>query len=381
MIAPAGAVAPAISAFTGISEYEVSTENRPGRTGPHEDEEPGMTTPLTDLGVRLPVIAAPMAGGATTTDMVIAAAHAGSLGLLAAGYKTPENLQSQIATVRTASIPFGVNVFAPNPVPIDADVYRRYAGLIQPEADRFDLTLPAEPIDDDDAFDAKIELLRSNPVPLVSFTFGLPDTDVIRALQKAGTTVVQTVTSPKEAEAAAAAGVDMLAVQASVAGGHSGTFTPDQMPEPLPLTELVARVTEAVRLPVIAAGGLATPGDVTAVLRAGATAAAVGTVLLRAEESGASATHKAALADPSRTETVITRAFTGRPARGLRNRFIDQYEASAPLGYPAIHHLTSPLRKAAAAGGEADLVHLWAGTGYHHAAEKPTAAILAALAD
>jgi NAD(P)H-dependent flavin oxidoreductase YrpB (nitropropane dioxygenase family) len=139
-------------------------------------------------------------------------------------------------------------------------------------------------------------------------------------------------------------------------------------------------VTGAVRLPVIAAGGLATPADVADVLRAGATAAAVGTVLLRADESGASATHQRALTDPSRTETVITRAFTGRPARGLRNRFIDEFEASAPLGYPALHHLTSPLRKAAAAAGESDLVHLWAGTGYRHAQQKPTAAILTDLA-
>lgn len=295
-----------------------------------------MTSPLTDLGVRLPVIAAPMAGGATTTDMVIAAAGAGSMGLLAAGYKTPDALQAEIATVRAASIPFGVNIFAPNPVPIDIAAYRRYAALIQPEADRFGLTLPADPIDDDDAFDVKVDLMRADPVPVVSFTFGLPASDVIRGLQKAGTTVAQTVTSPQEAAAAAAAGVDMLAVQASVAGGHSGTFTPDQMPEPLPIAELVARIRGSTRLPVIAAGGLATPADVTAVLHAGAAAAAVGTVLLRAEESGASATHNAALADPT--------------------------------------------RKAAAAGGEADLVHLWAGTGYRHAAERPTATILTELA-
>lgn len=339
-----------------------------------------MRSPLSDLGVRLPVIAAPMAGGATTTAMVIAAARVGSLGLLAAGYKSPEALQSEIATVRAASIPFGVNVFAPNPVPIDVEAYRRYAAALKPEADRLGVTMPADPIEDDDAFDAKVDLLRSDPVPVVSFTFGLPGADVIRGLQEAGTVLVQTVTSADEAEAAAAAGVDMLAVQASVAGGHSGTFSPDRMPAPLPLTELVGQIAEATRLPVIAAGGLATAQDVAAVLRAGASAAAVGTVLLRAEESGASATHKAALADPSRTETVITRAFTGRPARGLRNGFIDRFEASAPLGYPAIHHLTSPLRKAAARSGEADLVHLWVGTGYRHAAEKSTAVILAELA-
>lgn len=339
-----------------------------------------MTSPLTNLGLSNPVIAAPMAGGATTTAMVIAAARAGSLGLLAAGYKTPEALAAEMVAVQSESIPFGVNVFAPNPVPISAESYHSYASAMQREADRFGLTLPPEPIEDDDAFAAKIELLLSNPVPVVSFTFGIPDTGVIAALQKAGTTVVQTVTSLPEAELAAAAGVDMLAVQASVAGGHSGTLTPDRLPEPVPLVDLITQLTTRVPLPTIAAGGLVTPQEVAAVLRAGATAAAVGTALLRADESGASATHRAALTDPARTETVLTRAFTGRPARGLRNRFIDDFEVSAPLGYPAIHYLTSPLRKAAAAAGEPDLVHLWAGTGYRHTRTESTAAILTDLA-
>lgn len=339
-----------------------------------------MTSPLTNLGVGLPVLAAPMAGGPTTPAMVIAASRAGSLGFLAAGYKSAEQTQAEIAAVRDASIPFGVNVFAPNPVPIDVESYRRYAVAMQREADRFGITLPADPIDDDDAFEAKIDLLTSDPVPIVSFTFGLPADSVIRALQKAGTSVVQTVTSPAEAELAAAAGVDMLAVQAGNAGGHSGTFTPDHLPEAVPIGDLIGRVKSAVSLPVIAAGGLATPGDVAGAIGAGAVAAAVGTVLLLADESGASATHRAALADPARTQTVITRAFTGRPARGLRNAFIERYETAAPLGYPAIHHLTSPLRKAAAGAGESDLVHLWAGTGYRNARQEPTEAILTRLA-
>lgn len=339
-----------------------------------------MTSPLTNLGVSLPVIAAPMAGGATTPAMVIAAAGAGSLGQLAAGYKTAEALQKQIATVRDASVPFGVNIFAPNPVPITTADYHTYAAAVQREADRFGVDLPVDPIDEDDHFGAKIDLLLAEPVPLVSFTFGLPGSEVITSLQKAGTIVVQTVTSPEEAELAEAAGVDMLAVQAAAAGGHSGTFSPDRLPQPLPIGELIGRVSARVRLPLIAAGGLATADEVAAVLTAGATAAAVGTALLRADESGASATHQAALADPTRTETVVTRAFTGRPARGLRNRFIDEFEPSAPLGYPAIHHLTSPLRKAAAAAGEADLVHLWAGTGYRRASSEPTATILTGLA-
>lgn len=332
------------------------------------------------LGLDIPLVAAPMAGGATTAAMVIAAAEAGGLGFLAAGYKTPQVLLAEIAAVRKASIPFGVNIFAPNPVPIDAVSYRQYAYLVQQVADRFELELPRDPIEDDDAFGAKIDLLLTDPVPVVSFTFGLPGGDVIARLQKAGTIVVQTVTSSFEATAAAAAGADLVVAQAGAAGGHSGTFTPDRPPAGIAVTDLVAEVSATVDIPVIAAGGLASAEEVSQVLGAGAVAAAVGTALLRADESAASPTHKAALLDPVRKDTVLTRAFTGRPARGLRNAFIDRFEADAPLGYPAIHHLTSALRKAAAAAGVDDLVHLWAGTGYRRVRDESTATILAGLA-
>lgn len=338
-----------------------------------------MTSLLTNLGLDIPVIAAPMAGGATTPAMVIAAADAGGVGFVPAGYKAVDTLQADITAVRQASVPFGVNVFAPNPVPISPADYRAYAAQVQREADRFGVTLPAEPKDDDDAWAAKIDLLLSDPVPVVSFTFGLPDTATISALQKQGTVVIQTVTTAEEARVAAAAGVDLLAVQASVAGGHSGTLTPSRPPTEVPIGELITQVTHAVDTPVIAAGGITSSAAVAAALHSGASAVAVGTLLLLADESGASATHQAALQDPARTETVLTRAFTGRPARGLRNSFIDTFESHAPLGYPAIHHLTSPLRKAAAAAGVADDVHLWAGTGYRQARRAPTAAILTAL--
>jgi nitronate monooxygenase len=191
---------------------------------------------------------------------------------------------------------------------------------------------------------------------------------------------VQTVTTADEAAQARDAGVDMLAVQAAVAGGHSGTLSPRRPLTPVPLVDLVEQIVATVGLPVLAAGGLATPSAVADVIRAGAAAAVVGTVLLRADESGASATHQAALTDPARTETVLTHAFTGRPARGLRNAFIDAHEAQAPLGYPALHYLTSPLRKAAAAAGKPDYVHLWAGTGYRNATAEPTSDILRRLA-
>lgn len=335
---------------------------------------------LAQFGMSIPLIAAPMAGGPTTPAMVLAATRAGALGMLAAGYKTVEAVEAEIKNVRAGGSPFGINLFAPNPLPVDPAAYRGYAATIQREAEQFGLTLPAEPIEDDDGFDEKIALLLDEPVPMVSFTFGIPARGVIAALQRANTVVVQTVTNAGEAAQAQAAGVDMLAVQAAAAGGHSGTLSPRELLTPVPIVDLVQRIAATVPLPILAAGGLASPGAVADVIRAGAAAAAVGTVLLRADESGASATHRAALVDPAYTETVLTHAFTGRPARGLRNAFIDAHESEAPLGYPAIHHLTSPLRKAAAAAGEPDYVHLWAGTGYRHATAEPASDILRRLA-
>lgn len=335
---------------------------------------------LAEFGMSVPLIAAPMSGGPTTPAMVSAATSAGGLGMLAAGYKTVEAVEAEIKSVRSEGIPFGINLFTPNPVPVDPERYRVYAATIQRDADQFGLTLPPEPIEDTDKFDEKIALLLDDPVPMVSFTFGIPPRSVIAALRAAKSVVIQTVTTPDEAAQAHDAGVDMLAVQAAAAGGHSGTLSPQRPLTPVPIVDLVERVVATVPLPVMAAGGLATSRAVADVIRAGATAAVVGTVLLRANESGASATHRAALVDPARTETVITRAFTGRPARGLRNAFIDAHEAEAPLGYPAIHYLTSPLRKAAAAADKPDYVHLWAGTGYRNATAEPAADILRRLA-
>lgn len=339
-----------------------------------------MPSPLESLGASAPIVAAPMAGGPSTPALVEAAAAAGGVGFLAAGYKSVEQLAGQISTVRAAGVPFGVNLFAPNPLPVDLTAYHRYAASLQAEADRYGLELPSEiPLEDDDLWPFKLDLLVRDPVPLVSFTFAVPQPNEVRALRRAGSVVAQTVTTAAEAKEATAAGVDLLLVQAPAAGGHSATLTPRRMPAPIPMAELLDQVALVTPLPLVAAGGLATPTSVRAVLAAGAVAAMVGTVLLRSDESGANPVHKAALAAAEPHRTVLTRAFSGRPARGLRNHFIEHHEKDAPYGYPALHHLTSPIRQAAVAAGDAELTNLWAGTGYEHAAEGSAAAILAGL--
>jgi NAD(P)H-dependent flavin oxidoreductase YrpB (nitropropane dioxygenase family) len=338
--------------------------------------------PLREIGLRLPVMAAPMAGGPSTPQLVITAWQAGGLGFLAAGYKSASDLEAQVKAVAGAGAAFGVNLFAPGAVPVSADGYRRYADAIAPEAAAYGIDLAAVPLtEDDDAWADKIDVVLAARPALVTTTFAIPPAADVSRLKRAGITVGMTVTSADEARQAAEAGADVLVAQGSEAGAHSGTLTPGQLPAPASLADLVRGVRAAGDRPVIAAGGIAASSDVARVLAAGAGAAAVGTLLLRTGESGASATHRAALADPAFDRTVVTRSFTGRPARGLANRWTDRYDNVAPLGYPAVHHLTIGIRRAAAAAGDPHRLHLWAGTGWRAARDEPAAKALQRLAD
>ncbi|MBF4995296.1 nitronate monooxygenase [Arthrobacter gandavensis] len=333
-----------------------------------------MTGPI--LPSRLPIAAAPMAGGPTTTALAAAVAEAGGFPFLAGGYKTPEALAAEIGELRAGGLPFGVNLFVPAADPADEAAFRTYARHLQPEADRYGLTLSERPVADDDSWSQKLALLARDPVDVVSLTFGLPAPSDIAALQGAGTTVLASVTTPAEALQARVAGVDGLVVQGPQAGGHSATFDPNHRIDPVSTADLVKAVRAAVSLPIIAAGGVDGPGAVQTLLEAGAEAAVVGTLLLLADEAGTSPTHRAALTGGSFSETVLTRAFTGRPARALRNGFADRHGPYAPSAYPAVHHLTRELRQAAGKAGDADTLHLWAGTGWRNAPKLPAGQII-----
>jgi NAD(P)H-dependent flavin oxidoreductase YrpB (nitropropane dioxygenase family) len=321
-----------------------------------------------------------MAGGPTTPRLVQAAAAAASAGFLAAGYLTPDALADQIAAVVADTEAYAVNLFAPHPVPVDPTSYAAYRDALLPLAERLGVDLPEQPVEDDDHWHGKVEVLVAAAPRVVSFTFGLPDPASVEALHRAGCLLAQTVTTPEEARLAVESGLDALVVQAAAAGGHSGTFTPERTPPDTALPDLVAQVRAVTSLPVLAAGGIVRPDQVVAALAAGAEAVAVGTALLLAPEAGTSSAARAALAETGRGDTRLTRAFTGRPARGVPNDFLTRYDALAPLGYPALHHLTRPLRRAASALGDPEQLNLWAGTGWREIAARPTGEILVDLA-
>lgn len=333
---------------------------------------------LRDLAV--PVIGAPMAGGPTTPALAAAVSNAGGLGFLAAGYLSAEKFGADLAAARALTTgPLGVNLFVPQPsvgAPAELAVY---AEKLAPLAHRLGVEVGPARFDDDD-WDAKLDVVVDTAPEVASFTFGCPDTSTIDRLHAADVATVVTVTTGVEAGVAVAAGCRALAVQGPAAGGHRGTFSPSARPATESLESLLHAVLDAHEIPVVAAGGLSSAQQVRAILGRGAVAAQVGTALLLADEAGTRPAHRAALGDGRFTETVVTAAFSGRYARGIRNAFIDEFDADAPLGYPEVHYMTSPLRAAAHKAGDPQTVNLWAGTQYRLARSGGAADIVAELA-
>jgi nitronate monooxygenase len=287
---------------------------------------------------------------------------AGGLGFVAAGYRSAAETEADISAVGARR--FGVNLFVPGPREVE-DV-AAYAERLAPEAERQGVAL-GEPRWSDDDWEAKLELvLRVRPA-VVSFTFGVPSRELVEELRRAGSQVWVTVTSAEPVEA------DALVVQGAEAGGHRGGADDE---DALPLAELLRAIETDV--PLIAAGGIAGAAGVRAALEAGATAVQVGTALLLTPEAGTSEPHRRALAGDAPTR--LTRAFSGRRARGIENRFLREHDAVAPRAYPHVHYLTAPVRAAARAAGDPDAINLWAGTSYRLARAEPAADVVARLA-
>lgn len=342
---------------------------------------------LAHWGIPRPVVVAPMAGGPSRPELVVAAARAGALGFLAAGYLSVSDMLEQVRFTRSETAvhgglhAFGVNLFVPESDLVDAEEYRQYRERLLPLAARYGVELPEEPRRDDDSWPDKVAALVRDPVPLVSFTFAPPPVEAVRALQAVDTVVVRTVTSPEEAASATAQGYDGLVVQCSAAGGHSGTWAPtrDRTRTGTALPDLLAGVREVTTLPIWAAGGISRGEQVEEALQCGAEAVQVGTAVLRTPEAGTSAAVRRAMVEFAGRTTVVTRGYSGRPARGIRNAFTEAFSDVAPLCFPALHHLTSPLRRAAARAGDIETTNLWAGTGFAEAVEAPLAKVLEAL--
>ncbi len=331
--------------------------------------------PFSPTELEHPIVQAPMGGGPSTPALAAAVSDAGGLGFLAAGYLAPDAVRANADSLRQLTgRPFGVNLFAPpQPVP-DPRAVERYAHNLA----RRHGTQVGAPRHDDDGWEEKLALVAELRVPVVSFAFGCPTRSEVRRLHDVGTAVWPTVTTPDEALIARGAGADALVVQGVEAGGHRASFD-DGAPGDVGLLALLQLVGAAVDLPLLATGGIATGRGVAAVLAAGARAAQLGTAFMRCPEAATAPAHRDRLGTAA--PTALTRAFTGRTARGIVNRFLAEHSADAPSGYPDVHHITSPLRAAARDRSDPDLLHLWAGQSHALVRDVVAGAFVVELAD
>ncbi|HET8606382.1 MAG TPA: nitronate monooxygenase [Gaiellaceae bacterium] len=314
-----------------------------------------------------PVVLAPLAGGPSTPELAAAVANAGGVGFLGGGYLSPEALEEQLNRARglTDGV-LGVNLFVLREEPVDEQAVAAYARELAGEGEL------GEPRFDDDRLAEKLEVVLASGVEIVSTTFGPPPADLVRKAHAAGKQVWATVAAVDDGRSVA--GADAVVAQGIEAGGHRAAFD-DRDTTDLPLLDLLAEL-RPLGLPLVAAGGIVDRAAADAARAAGATAVQAGTAFLLCPEAGTSAPHRAALARGG--ETALTRAFTGRRARGIVNRFMRDH-ADAPSAYPHVHHLTAPLRAKARAAGDAERINLWAGTAFERAREHPAAEVVAEL--
>lgn len=342
--------------------------------------EPGAL--LNRLNIEHPVIQAPMGGGPSTPELVAAVSNAGGLGSLGAAYLNPDQITDTIRRIKSlTNKPFNVNLFAGGYEAKTHDDPRQMLAVLAEIHEALALPPPVLPELPPDPFPAQFEAVLDSDPPIFSFTFGIPSADAMARLKVRGITTIGTATTVEEAHMLAEAAVDAILAQGAEAGAHRGTFAGPFESAMIPTLNLVRGIRSAVSLPVIASGGIMDGRDLSLALRLGASAAALGTAFLTCPESGASEAYKRAILAAGKDTTVITRAFSGRPARGLANAFIATMtgKENMILPYPLQNLLTRAMRTAAASRGDSELLSLWAGQGVARCRTMPAGELVMQL--
>lgn len=334
------------------------------------------------VGITYPLIQAPMAGGATTPELVAAVSNAGALGSFAAAILPPAAIAPAVAKIRALTDrPFNVNLFVLDAPRASETELARALERLEPIRRELGLGPGAVPERYCEDNRAQIDALLSIKPPVVSFAFALLDAPTVAAFKRAGSLVVATATNVAEARACEAAGVDFICAQGFEAGGHRGTFIGDIEDSCIGLMALVPRIVDAVKVPVIAAGGIMDGRGIAAAFALGAEAVQLGTAFLACAESGIHPAYKKQLMATPVNGTRLTRTFSGRPARGIVNEFMERmrpFEREVPA-YPVQNALTGELRQAAAKQGNMQYCSMWAGQGAGMARAGPAAELVAAL--
>ncbi|MCM3585846.1 nitronate monooxygenase [Mesobacillus maritimus] len=324
---------------------------------------------IKKLNLKYPIVQAPMAGGVTTSQLVAAVSNSGGLGMIGAGYLSPAKMRTQIQEIKelTPNM-FGVNLFVPEEFKIRAEQVKSANQLLNPI--RTSLNLPQQEQTEVPSFHHVLETFKEQiqvvidlQVPVCSFTFGIPSKEIIAELKQQNIILIGTATTVREAIENEKAGMDIVVVQGSEAGGHRGSFIDEHNESLVGLMSLIPQVVDQVNIPVIAAGGIMDARGLMASLCLGAKGVQMGTAFLTCIESGAHPVHKEAILQAADDQTVITRAFSGKPARGIHNQFIAdmQNQELEVAEFPIQNTLTQDIRKAASAQNNSEFMSLWSG--------------------
>jgi nitronate monooxygenase len=337
-----------------------------------------------NLSLAHPIIQAPLAGGGDTPNLVAAVSNAGGLGFIGAAYLTPDQIYDTSATVRRLTPrPFGINLFAPLTAKSAARDPTPTLKRIAPYFAELGLPAPSVPKSTGASFDEQLAAALESGASVFSFTFGVLPASAIQAIKERHMLLIGTATTVKEALVLEQSGVDAIVAQGSEAGGHRGSFACEFDAGMIGTISLVPQVVDAVRVPVIASGGIMDGRGIVAALALGASAVQLGTAFLTCDESGIPEAYKQAILNAQEDQTRITRAFSGRPARGIMNRFMSEMDSAQEeviQQFPLQNALTRPLRKAAAEHGRAEFLSLWAGQGVRLARRQSAAELVARLA-
>ena len=343
-----------------------------------------MDTILTrTLSFSHPIIQAPLAGGGDTPDLVAAVSNAGGMGFVGAAYLNPEQIAATAKAVRErTSRKFGINLFAPMPAP-ESQNAEKALERVQPYFIELGLPAPSLPKSAGLPFDEQLVACLESGASAFSFTFGELPKRAIEQIKSRRMFLIGTATTIDEAHALESAGVDAIIAQGSEAGGHRGSFRGDFVSSMVGTISLVPQMVDAVGVPVIASGGIMDGRGIVAALALGASAVQMGTAFLTCDEAGIPDAYKQAILSAREDQTRITRAFSGRPARGIVNRFMTEVEIEALddtiLPFPVQNALTRPLRSEAAKQGRAEFLSLWAGQGVRLARRQSATELMARL--
>ena len=310
------------------------------------------------LSIDKKIIQAPMAG-VTTPKFVAACCEAGVLGFIGAGYLNGEQTREQIQQLKQlTNKPFGVNLFVQGEPEINVNVLHQARMALQPIYEELQIN-DTPTVTSEEVFQGQIEAILAENAPVVSFTFGLPTQEVMQQLRENGAYLIGTATTLEEALQVERYGFDAVVLQGSEAGGHRGSFLePMQL---IPLRELLVQVKQHVNIPLIAAGGIMNHAHAEEMYTLGASFVQVGTALMTANECEVNDLHKQAILQSKEAQTTITKAFTGKPARGLKNDFTERLKDAIVAPYPLQHHLTLKIRQISGQTNRPEYLSLWMG--------------------